>query len=120
MIRTLAVAAFVVAATALGAAPAHADQYDFISRLDENGVSYTGYMSDMIDLGKVVCHELRMGTPVPMVVNYLMSRNFPGYDAGIIIGAAAGTMCPDTWPFVSQWANSPEPAPPPPQLLPAI
>jgi len=62
-----------------------------------------------------------VGTPVSTVVDYLVARNFPGYDAGIIIGAAAGTMCPDTWPVVSQWASSTEPAPPPPaQLLPAI
>jgi hypothetical protein len=102
------------AALVLCAPAANADQYDFINRLDASGVSYTGYMSDMIDLGKVVCHELRMQTPVPAIVGYLKSRNFPDHDAGTIVGAAAATMCPDTWPFIDSYLNGPPPAQPAP------
>ena len=40
------------------AAPANADQYDFISYLDNNGVYYDS-ISDMMDLGKAVCTSTR-------------------------------------------------------------
>ena len=40
--------------------PAHADQYDFISALDNAGVSYES-ITDMIDIGKALCHDLRSG-----------------------------------------------------------
>jgi hypothetical protein len=40
--------------------PAHADQYDFISQLDNSGVSYKSTI-DMIDIGKQLCHDLRNG-----------------------------------------------------------
>jgi hypothetical protein len=40
--------------------PARADQYDFIAQLDNSGVSYES-ISDMIDIGKEVCHDLRGG-----------------------------------------------------------
>ena len=51
-------------AIALGSAgQASADQYDFISELDSAGVSYPS-TSEMIGIGKAVCHDLRLGLPV--------------------------------------------------------
>lgn len=38
--------------------PAHADRYDFITQLDNMGVSYES-MLDMIDVGKALCRDLR-------------------------------------------------------------
>jgi hypothetical protein len=45
------------------AAPANADQYDFISALDNQGVSYNNIV-DMIELGKGICHTIRNGAPL--------------------------------------------------------
>jgi hypothetical protein len=51
----------VVSIAAVGlAAPAKADQYDYVSALDSNGVYY-GSILDVIDLGKLTCRKLRMG-----------------------------------------------------------
>jgi hypothetical protein len=50
------VIAALAAAAAVGfAVPAHADEYDFISALDKNGIYYSN-INDMIDLGKLACH----------------------------------------------------------------
>ncbi|MGX9787128.1 DUF732 domain-containing protein [Mycobacterium sp. MMS18-G62] len=94
-------------ATAMGlAAPANADQYDFISALDDAGVVYVnGSISDMMDLGKAACHDLRIGTAPGTVVVKLGQLGYADYETGTIMGAAANGMCPDTWPVLSAYAN---------------
>jgi hypothetical protein len=47
--------------------PTHADQYDVITQLDSTGVSYAS-TSDMIEVGKAVCHDLPGGKVTPPVV----------------------------------------------------
>jgi hypothetical protein len=87
--------------------PANADQFDFVSDLDSDGISYpNGSISNMIDLGKAVCHDLRAGTAPNMVVGKLGNVGYSGYEAGTIMGAAANAMCPDTWPVLSVFAHS--------------
>jgi hypothetical protein len=114
MKRLIISAAAVAAATGL-AAPANADQYDFISALDDAGVTYVnGSISDMMDLGKGVCHALRSGTPPGTVSARLGQIGYAGFEQGTIMGAAANGMCPDIWPVLSAWANGvPDPAPVP-------
>jgi hypothetical protein len=108
------------AAAALSSAPsAGADQYDFISQLDNAGVSYVS-ISGMIDGGKAVCHDLRMGYSIDEILSWIVANNFAPYEAGIIMHAAANNMCPDTMPRVLDWAEQYAPAPPAPALLPAI
>ena len=109
----------IVCAAAMGAAvgiaaPANADQYDFISAVDDAGVVYVnGSITDMMSLGSAVCHDLRIGTPPPTVAAKLGNLGYAGYEAGTIMGAAANGMCPDTWPALSSWAHSVvDPAPP--------
>src|SRR5258705_255325 len=64
--------------------PAHADQYDFITQLDNMGVSYES-MLDMIDVGKEPCHDLRSGATPPVVLGKLQKTGFapaePNIDA---------------------------------------
>ena len=52
--------------------PARADQYDFISALDNVGVSYESII-DMIDIGKALCHDLRSGAAPPVVLGKLQN-----------------------------------------------
>lgn len=80
----------------LAAAPAHADQYEFISMIDNHGVSYAS-VSDMIDIGKATCHELRSNYPIATTGNNLVALGFPPIEAALIITAASWNMCPDTW-----------------------
>ena len=54
--------------------PAHADQYDFISQLDNAGVSYKSTI-DMIDIGKQLCHDLRNGVAPPAVLGSCSERD---------------------------------------------
>ncbi len=92
-------------ATALSAAPARADQYDFISQLDALGVHY-GSMIDMIDIGKLTCHELRFGVAPPLVLDELVTVGFAPMESAIILMAAVDNLCPDTGPAVAAWARS--------------
>ena len=50
--------------------PAQADPYDFISQLDNSGVSYRS-MIDMIDIRKQLCHDLRNGATPPALLGKL-------------------------------------------------
>lgn len=58
--RGVTAAVLAVSASVVLAGPARADQYDFITELDNAGVWYSS-MIDMIDIGKELCHELRHG-----------------------------------------------------------
>lgn len=106
--RTL-LATAAIATALFTAAPAGADQYDFITLLDNNGVSYVNIL-DMIDLGKQTCHEMRAGSDLNMVMDYLVEQEqFTNYEAGFILGAAASSMCPDVKPRLREHLNTPPP-----------
>lgn len=81
------------------AAPAHADQYDFVADLDNNGVYYAS-ITDVIDQGKLVCRLMRSGAGVPVALNFVARGGYPDYETGIIVAAASFNMCPDTQPVV--------------------
>lgn len=87
------------------AGPAHADQYDFIYELDSSGVSYEP-ISDMIDVGKAVCHDLRLGLPVQTPLSKLENGGFAPYESGVIVAAASLKMCPDQRAVLLEFANS--------------
>lgn len=72
--------------------PAHADQYDFISQLDNSGVSYQS-MIDMIDTGKQLCHDLRNGVAPPAVLGKLQRTGFAPAESAIILMSAVNNMC---------------------------
>ena len=84
--------------------PARADQYDFISQLDSSGVSYES-MSDMIDIGKQLCHDLRTGVAPPVVLGKLQRAGFASAESAIILVSAVTNMCPDTKAGVVAWAR---------------
>lgn len=104
----------VATAVAISTAPAvHADEYDYVSQLDSNGVYYSNILN-VIDLGKSSCRQLRMGNPVPSVLHRIVGQGYAGVEAGVIISAAAENMCPDTIPILRSFANQPQPQPPSP------
>ena len=84
--------------------PARADQYDFISALDNAGVSYESIL-DMIDIGKALCHDLRSGAAPPVVLGKLQNTGFAPTESAIILIAAVNNMCPDTKAAVVGWAR---------------
>ena len=96
-----------VAVAGLVAAPtAHADQWEFISHLDNNGVLYANVL-DMIDIGKGVCAKVRSDPSFESVddvgVTLIERQGFAGQEAGIIMAAAAQYLCPDIWPALRNW-----------------
>lgn len=115
--KASAALAFVVVAPAVAfAPPAGADQYDFISALDDNGVYYSS-ISDMIDIGKSVCRTVRVGgdaDAVQSAINGVDAAGFPSnVEHAVIIKAAAAYMCPDIAPAITAYENQPPtPAPP--------
>jgi Protein of unknown function (DUF732) len=84
--------------------PAHADQYDFISQLDNSGVSYQS-MIDMIEIGKQLCHDLRNGATPPAVLGKLQRTGFAPAESAIVLMSAVNNMCPDTKAEVVGWAR---------------
>ncbi|MCV7007540.1 DUF732 domain-containing protein [Mycobacterium gordonae] len=84
--------------------PARADQYDFISELDNSGVSYAS-ITDMIGIGKELCHDLRNDVSPSLVLGKLRRTGFAPTEAAIILTAAVNTMCPDTKSLVVAWAR---------------
>lgn len=84
--------------------PARADQYDFISLLDSQGVYYESII-DMIGIGKELCHELRFGVAPPLVLGKLQRTGFAPAESAIVLLAAVNTVCVDTKPAVVAWAR---------------
>ena len=85
--------------------PAQADQYDFISQLDNSGVSYKSTI-DMIDIGKELCHDLRNGVAPPVVLGKLQRTGFAPAESAIILTSAVNNMYPDTKAEVVGWARN--------------
>ena len=83
----------------IAAAPADADQYDFVADLDRNGVFYSSIL-DVIDQGKLACRLMRSGAGVPAALNFVARGGYSDYETGIIVAAASLNMCPDTQPVV--------------------
>ena len=84
--------------------PARADQFDFITQLGNMGVSYES-ISDMIDIGKALCHDLRSGASPPVVLGKLQATGFAASESAIILLSAVNNMCVDTKPAVVGWAR---------------
>lgn len=93
-----------VCGAVVSSGPARADQYDFIAQLDNMGVYYSSVL-DMIDIGKELCHDLRLGAPPPAVLGKLQRSGFAPAEAAIVLLSAANTMCLDTKPAVVEWAR---------------
>lgn len=84
-------------ALVIPAAPAHADQYDYVSALDNRGIPYSD-ISQIIDTGKMACANLRRGIQVfgPQGVGApITAMGYSGLEAAIITVEAVRNMCPD-------------------------
>ncbi|WP_236737392.1 DUF732 domain-containing protein [Mycolicibacterium llatzerense] len=86
------------------AVPAHADQYDFVSDLDNKGVYYSS-ITGVIDAGKLTCHLLRTGSGVPATMGFLARAGYTTYESAAIVVAAVNDMCPDAQPAVQDFLN---------------
>ena len=84
--------------------PAHADQYDFITQLDNMGVSYES-MLDMIDIGTELSHDLWSGATPPVVLGKLQKTGFAPAESTIILISAVNNMCSDSKSAVVGWAR---------------
>jgi hypothetical protein len=99
MKTTLATTLLGIAAAAITAPAAQADPdpVGYIAVLDSKGVQYPSTCK-AIDLGMAVCSDLRQGAGLVSegqdIVNGSKGAVSP-HDAGLIIGTAAATLCPD-------------------------
>lgn len=93
------------------AAPADADEYDYVSVLDSSGIYYSS-ISDVIDMGKQLCSVGRRAplTGTAMRQGFAAVLSGGGYTSGteaaIIIQAAAENMCPDILPRMRAVSSS--------------
>ena len=86
------------------AAPAHADQYDYVSYLDSEGVYYSS-ISGVIDAGKMTCRILRSGGGVPAALGFLTRAGYERYESATIVVSAVDHMCPDTQPVIDAFLH---------------
>jgi hypothetical protein len=92
----------VATAAIVGAPHAKADQYDFISTLDSEGVYYRD-INGMINDGKMICGWLRGEQPIGQIMhNVVTEGGFDANDAARVVLAAAQDMCPDTMSYLQQ------------------
>ncbi len=59
-----------------------------------------------MDLGNRVCQQSRGGTGLDDVANNVIGEGFSPGQAGIIMGAAAGILCPDMQAAMDRWSQS--------------
>ncbi|MCX8564013.1 DUF732 domain-containing protein [Mycolicibacterium mucogenicum] len=104
--RVLLAAGAMVLSGLFVAAPAQADQYDFVSNLDNNGVYYSS-ISGVIDAGKMTCRLLRSGAGVPGALGFLSRVGYARYESATIVVAAVDNMCPDAQPVIDAFVNKP-------------
>lgn len=91
------------AAVVLAAAPARADQVDYVSYLDDNGVAYRD-VSGVIALAKGnVCHPLRSGAGIDSVIGDIVDHGYSGVETAFIIIGAIEYMCPDQDRTLQEW-----------------
>lgn len=103
--RKLLLAAVAAPIAALfAAAPSHADQYDYVSQLDNAGVYYSNIL-DVIDTGKADCSYLRRGVDPGVLMTGLQRLGYAPVEAGQILVSAAVNMCPDTLPALRAYAQ---------------
>jgi hypothetical protein len=94
------------AATILTSAPAHADQYDYVNYLDNNGVAYRNILGVMALGRENVCHPLRSGYGVDSVIRDVNGYHYAPGEVGLIIRGAVSYMCPDQLPTLKAWVSS--------------
>ena len=114
--RAATVAWFLAAAASLTAIPlAHADELSYLQRLDSQGVPYGTGATWAIKLGRSICVTLRAADDVADAVMETaragMSSGFSQHEAGVVIGAAVGELCPDQEARIRRYLQRPESAP---------
>ena len=98
-----AVPAALLALAVFVAPPARADQIDYVSYLDDNGVAYRN-LSGVIAVGKDdVCHPLRAGGSIDSVIGDIVDVGYTGEETAYIIIGAIRYMCPDQLPVLQDW-----------------
>lgn len=99
----IAAATAATAAIALAlAAPAHADQWEYVTELDNHGVYYSN-INDVIDTGKRVCSDLRQFHDANRGLMVGKLSGYPPKDAGFIMISATMHMCQDEYSEVHDW-----------------
>lgn len=89
----------------LTAGTSKADQADFISQLDAQGIFYRDTAATIND-GKIICGELRGHEPVGQIVTQAQTEGgFPGEKAAMFVMDAANALCPDVLPWLQAQAN---------------
>ena len=63
-----------------------------------------GSITEMIDVGKAVCHDLRSGDAPPVVMGRLANVGFATAEASLVIVSAVSHMCVDAKDSVNSWA----------------
>ncbi|MEE6178075.1 DUF732 domain-containing protein [Mycobacterium sp. 050134] len=77
----------------------------FLETLNQAHIPYDN-AGKMVDLGNTVCRQSRGGTAFDDVGESVVGNGFTPAQAGLIMGAAVATFCPDMQPAMDRWSNS--------------
>jgi hypothetical protein len=73
---------------------AHADEDAYIAKLDQYGVPYRT-VDSAVQFGYQICKQISQGTSVSTLMAMTTSDGYYSqYQAGTLIGAAVGGLCP--------------------------
>lgn len=87
-------------AALLSAAPAVADENDYIALLDGQDVTYSSPES-AIGIGQGICQAFDSGTSLPRIINALHQRGWETpREQAVIIGSAGIALCPSIGPII--------------------
>jgi Protein of unknown function (DUF732) len=104
--KRAAVAALFVGAAMLGAAPAHADDDQFLADVHKAHISAQGGDDELVVLGEGVCKKLGNGYDYKEIaIGLEAGGDFKGFQAGELIAVAAQDLCPQYWPALDREAE---------------
>ncbi|MEZ0350952.1 DUF732 domain-containing protein [Mycobacterium sp. pR1184] len=109
LLTSTAVAA-TLTATAWSAPVAHADADPistaaYLATLSSYRIPYDN-PGRMIDVGNDVCAQARGGTDFDTIGPTVASNGLTAWQAGVVMGAAVATFCPDMQAAMDRWSNT--------------
>jgi NAD(P)-dependent dehydrogenase (short-subunit alcohol dehydrogenase family) len=104
-LKSAATAALIAMAVPAPAAHADPDAIGVIAYLTTLSTYHVPYDSPgrMIDVGNDVCAAARGGTDFDAIGSTVASNGLTSYQAGVVMGAAVASFCPDMQPAIDRW-----------------
>jgi len=61
--------------------------------------------ADLLEVGYVVCTALGQSMPLDSLLALALQNGIPAHEAGVLVGASVGALCPEYTPLVEQYLS---------------